>query len=144
MRLTPFYTMEQVKEALVEAVEQLNEDPTCLPSHGPVSQYAIPDKKASLELRFGDYVMHGIACNLTPHYHALCSAIKQIKKTCQPYSVSGSLPLVKEMQEAGFNIFMLGFGLMSSYHADNEYCLLSDMESGVEILANWVANCEEM
>lgn len=142
VRLTPFYTMEQVKKSLEEAVARLNEDPTCLPSHGPVSQYAVPGKKASLELSFGKYVMHGIACNLTPHYHALCSAIKQVRKECQPYSVSGSLPLVKEMQDAGFNIFMLGFGLMSSYHADNEFCLLSDMELGIEILANWIANCE--
>ena len=28
---------------------------------------------------------------------------------------------------------MTGFGLMSTYHADNEYCVFSDMRSGIEI-----------
>ena len=42
--------------------------------------------------------------------------------------VVGSLPLVKEMKEAGYDLQIVGFGQSSVYHGDNEYCLLSDME----------------
>ena len=51
----------------------------------------------------------------------------------KPYSIGGSLPLVRNMQRCGFDEQMTGFGLMSTYHADNEYCVFSDMRSGFEI-----------
>ena len=53
----------------------------------------------------------------------------------KPYSIGGSLPLVRNMQRCGFDEKMTGFGLMSTYHAAIEYCLLSDifMRSGFEI-----------
>ena len=34
------------------------------------------------------------------------------------------------------------FGLSSTYHADNEYCLLSDMKNALEILSNFVSKIE--
>jgi hypothetical protein len=37
------------------------------------------------------------------------------------------------MQRCGFDEQMTGFGLMSTYPADNEYCVFSDMRSGFEI-----------
>jgi acetylornithine deacetylase len=37
---------------------------------------------------------------------------------------------------------MTGFGLMSTYHADNEYCLLSDMRSGFEIQRQVIMDLE--
>lgn len=37
------------------------------------------------------------------------------------------------MQRCGFDEQMTEFGLMSTYHADNEYCVFSDMRSGFEI-----------
>ena len=37
------------------------------------------------------------------------------------------------MQRCGFDEQMTGFGLMSTYHADNEYCVFSDLRSGFEI-----------
>ena len=36
----------------------------------------------------------------------------------------------------------LGFGLMKTYHADNEFCLLSDMEKGFRILLGVVDELE--
>ncbi len=55
---------------------------------------------------------------------------------CKPYSVSGSLPLVKLMQRKGFDLQLDGFGLMSTYHAIDEHCLMSDMRRSHEILIN--------
>lgn len=38
---------------------------------------------------------------------------------------------------------LIGFGLMSTYHGNNEYALLSDMKDGARILAHFIANFEE-
>jgi len=37
---------------------------------------------------------------------------------------------------------MTGFGLMKTYHADNEFCLLSDMANGFRILRGVIAQLE--
>jgi len=42
---------------------------------------------------------------------------------------------VDQLQAAGFDIQLVGFGLSSAYHADNEYSLLSDMVAGAKVLA---------
>jgi acetylornithine deacetylase len=53
-----------------------------------------------------------------------------------------SLPLVRDLQRAGFDLILIGFGLSTVYHADNEYCLLSDMKDAMKILARTIANVE--
>ena len=60
----------------------------------------------------------------------------------KPYAIGGSLPLVRNMQRGGFDVQMTGFGLMSTYHADNEYCLLSDMAKGFDILRHVISELE--
>ena len=42
-------------------------------------------------------------------------------------SICGSLPLVGDMQEAGFDLQISGYGKSSVYHGNNEYCSLNDM-----------------
>ena len=79
--------------------------------------------------------MEGIACSLDSEGHkALCKATAAVLGEAKPYSICGSLPLVRDLQRHGFDVQMTGFGLMSTYHADNEYCKLSDMEKGFRIL----------
>jgi acetylornithine deacetylase len=53
-----------------------------------------------------------------------------------------SLPLVRDLQRAGFDLTLVGFGKSAVYHGDNEYCLLSDMQDAIKILARTVANVE--
>lgn len=60
----------------------------------------------------------------------------------KPFSISGSLPLVRDLQRAGLDLTLTGFGKSSVYHGDNEYCQLSDMENAIKILARTVANVE--
>ena len=104
-------------------------------TRGPCSKYEIPGKKGDLKFYFGGHLLSGIACNRdSPAYKAICTAIDEVKGSCVPYSICGSLPLVGDMQEAGFDIQLIGFGKSSVYHADNEYCLLSDMADAVKIL----------
>ena len=43
------------------------------------------------------------------------------------------------MQRGGFDLTLVGFGKSSVYHGDNEYCLLSVMNSAMKILARTIA-----
>ena len=40
--------------------------------------------------------------------------------------------------KAMFKGLLIGFGLMSTYHADDEHCLLSDMKDAASILAKLI------
>jgi acetylornithine deacetylase len=105
----------------------------------------------------------------------MCDALTAVKGKAEPYSICGSLPLVDQLQKAGFgslpcsapslalsvsdpprdlppfrfvhavpcalytthhtraDVQLCGFGLSSTYHADNEYALLSDMKDGYQV-----------
>ncbi len=58
----------------------------------------------------------------------------QVYGECKPYAITGSLPCIKELQDEGYDVQTLGFGKMSTYHALNEYCLLSDFQKGFLVL----------
>jgi len=77
----------------------------------------------------------GIACSLdSPGHKALVQAVRETNGEAKPFSVNGSLPLVKQMQRAGFDLQLCGFGLMSVYHGIDEYCTLSGMQSAYQVL----------
>jgi len=134
VRLTPFYTIEAVSAALTGYVAELNASITDLPARGPVSKYDIPalGVRGRLEITFGAEPAIGIACDLaSPGLKALCDGIEVATgKKAEPYSIGGSLPLVDTLKTAGYDVQIVGFGLMSTYHAANEYCLLSGMKHG--------------
>jgi acetylornithine deacetylase/succinyl-diaminopimelate desuccinylase-like protein len=48
--------------------------------------------------------------------------------------MTGSLPLVRDLQKRGFDVQITGFGESRSYHAPNEKAQLSDFEDGMRIL----------
>jgi len=139
IRLTPFYKVEDAKAKLQSYVKDLNESITSLPSRGP-SKYVLPDgTRGKLELKFSDEVMPGIACNLDSEgFKAIDTATREVLGESKPYSIGGSLPLVKDLQNEGFDIQITGYGKQSVYHGDNEYCLLSDMKNAAKILSKIV------
>lgn len=53
---------------------------------------------------------------------ALNDATLEIQGTCAPFSLTGSLPLIAELKEAGFDLQMVGFGHSQVYHGTNEVC----------------------
>ncbi len=69
------------------------------------------------------------------HLHA---ATGDILGESKPYSITGSLPLVGDLQKEGFDIQICGYGHSSVYHGDNEYCSLSAMENAFKILYNLI------
>lgn len=147
IRLTPFYDIEKVVEQMTKAAEELNKDLSVLENYrelGPSSRFHnVPGVTPKLEfewLSLGDpHGFEGIACDIqSPSFHALNAAIQQVRGESVPFSINGSLPLVREMQRNGFDLQIIGFGLSKTYHADNEFCLLSDMIKGGEIVWNWI------
>lgn len=138
IRLTPFYEMQAVKTAVEGYVADLNNNLDSIPTRGDVSKYELPDgRKGVFELIWVSEGENGIACNLdSPGHEALAEATKQVKGEVHPFSISGSLPLVREMQENGYDLQICGFGKSSKYHAQNESCSLSDMKNASRILAH--------
>ncbi|KAL1515102.1 hypothetical protein AB1Y20_004165 [Prymnesium parvum] len=143
IRLTPFYEVEDVRKAVEAYVADLNANITSLPTFGPCSKYEIEGAKGSLELSWGAGYMEGIACSLSSDgHHALMAATEQVLGEAKAYSICGSLPLVRNLQRAGFDVQMTGYGKMSVYHADNEYCSLTDMSKGFDILIKLLTRLE--
>ena len=145
IRLTPFYPVAEVQAVIEAEVEAINEDIASLPTKGNFSKFVIPNPKGGelkgkLELQWGEHLLTGIACDLqSPALAKMCEVIKEVKGVAEPYSLTGSLPLVAEMQASGFDIQLIGFGLMSTYHADDEYCSMSDMKDAAKIIARTIA-----
>ena len=86
----------------------------------------------------------GIAVNLdSPAFKHLNAATEDVLGESKPYSITGSLPLVGDLQEAGFDVQICGYGHSSVYHGDNEYCSLSAMEKAFKILCGIINKYNE-
>lgn len=55
-------------------------------------------------------------------------------------AITGSLPCIKDLQDCGFDVQTLGFGLLKAYHANDEYALLGDFAIGYKVLEGIVEN----
>jgi acetylornithine deacetylase len=154
IRLSPFYDVAKVMEAIESYVADLNEAIEDVPTRGAWSKFVLPPevdaevKRGSLELKWttsmSDALLYeGVACSLTSEGHkALVQATREVLGCAKPYSASGSLPLVRSMSKAGFDLQITGFGLMSKYHALNECCEVSGMCKGYEIVLRTISLLE--
>ncbi|KAG8071938.1 hypothetical protein GUJ93_ZPchr0006g42429 [Zizania palustris] len=146
IRLTPFYSTTSVVRKLQEYVDDINEKlETKLQTRGPASKYVLPDEnlRGRLEITIDRDVMSGVACNLESRgFQALCKATEEIVGHVEPYSITGSLPLIRELQDEGFDVQTAGYGLLKTYHAKNEYCLFSDMAQGFQVFVSIIAQLE--
>jgi len=164
IRLTPFYDCFECMDAVERYVKDLNErDLEKLPTHGPYSRYTLEEDsekpkdndastkkdrsgiRGKLTITFLDRKspMQGVYCDIdSVGFKALVSSIKDVKGVCAPESLTGSLPLVKEMKDAGFDLQMVGFGMSSKYHRPNEACRLSDMADATKILSSFISRVE--
>ncbi|CAN1256754.1 Acetylornithine deacetylase [Linum perenne] len=145
VRLTPFYNVSDVMKNLQKYVDDINENIEKLDTRGPVSKYVLPDEnlRGRLTISFEE-ATSGVACNLDSRgFHVLCKATEKVVGHVKPYSITGSLPLIRELQEEGFDVQTAGYGLMSTYHAKNEYCLFSDMAQGYRIFTSIISQLED-
>lgn len=141
IRMTPFYDVDEARFKIESYVKDINANLESMGERGPWSKYTLPLEglKGKVELMFEEVAMKGVACDLnSPGFHALCKATEEVVGHVKPYSITGSLPCIRELQEEGFDVQTMGYGLMPVYHAKNEYCLLSDFAQGFRVLANIV------
>jgi acetylornithine deacetylase len=135
IRVVPFYPIDEVIKSVQQFVAEVQADIFSLPTRGPGFSYQVGDKKGSFEFKWNDGIYKGIACNLeSAGFHVLNEATKAVLGSSKPYSLTGSLPCVWDLQNAGFDLQVCGFGLTSVYHGVDEYCLISDMKQGYLIL----------
>ncbi|CAL0314355.1 unnamed protein product [Lupinus luteus] len=145
VRLTPFYNVKDVMEKLQEYVDDINENIEKVESRGPVSKYVLPDEnlRGSLTLTF-DEASSGVACDLNSRgFHVLCKATEEVVGHVKPYSITGTLPLIRDLKDEGFDVQTCGYGLMATYHAKNEYCLFTDMSQGYEVFVSIISQLED-
>ena len=138
MRITPFYDVRQTLAEAIAFVESVN---SRIQSGEPLPGFprtrTNDGNRGRVELRSDGGVGEGIACNLdSPGLHALNQALSEVRGTAsvRPYSMTGSLPLVRDLQRRGFDVQITGFGESRSYHAPNEQGQLSDFEDGLKVL----------
>ncbi|KAM0935426.1 putative acetylornithine deacetylase [Dioscorea sansibarensis] len=146
VRLTPFYSTTDVVKKLQEYVDDINANIDKLDTRGPVSNYVLPDEnlRGKLSISFDEAMMSGVACNLESRgFHVLCKATEEVVGYVKPYSITGSLPLIRELQDEGFDVQTSGYGVMATYHARNEYCLFSDMCQGFQVFVSIISQLEE-
>ncbi|KAJ6820847.1 putative acetylornithine deacetylase [Iris pallida] len=146
VRLTPFYSTTDVVKKLQEYVDDINANIEKLPTRGPVSKYVLPDEnlRGRLTISVDEAIMTGVACNLKSRgFHVLCKATEEVVGYVKPYSITGSLPLIRELQDEGFDVQTAGYGIMATYHAKNEYCLFSDMCQGFQVFVSIISQLEE-
>jgi acetylornithine deacetylase len=124
IRLTPFYDPADVKAKVNGYIEELNQNigtPGFIPTRGPCSKYTLEGddidiKSGKLEMKWVEELevavrqMEGIACDLeSPGLKALIDATTEVKgEPAKPYSITGSLPLVRQMQREGFDVQITG------------------------------------
>lgn len=142
-RVSPFYDVKDVEKVLLKAAEEINADPQGVLAtfgnqyRGPHSKYVVPslDLKGNVNFKVvgGE---NGIACTLdSPGNKALVKATGDVLSKVEPYSIGGSLPLVRDMQNDGFDIQIAGYGFAARYHADNECASVSELGKATKIVA---------
>jgi acetylornithine deacetylase len=137
IRVTPFYDIKEVMARLesfvpeLEARMQRDETPAGFPRTRTEG-----GKTCSLSFRFLGAGTEGIACRLdSPGLQALKEAMQHVRGVpATPFSLTGSLPLVRDLQRQGCDVQITGFGDMAYYHAPNEQARLEDFHQGFAIL----------
>ncbi|XP_048500771.1 acetylornithine deacetylase isoform X2 [Beta vulgaris subsp. vulgaris] len=111
VRLTPFYDVTDCMKKLQEYVDDMNSNIEKLDTRGPVSNYVLPDEniRGRLVITF-DEANNGVACDLNSRgFHVLCKATEEVVGHVKPYSITGSLPLIRDLQDDGFDVQTAGY-----------------------------------
>jgi len=138
IRMTPFYDIDEAVNAACAEVDRLNERLSS-PTHGDILAAYRTSGGIAGKLSFIPKPQRtsGIACDLkSPALGILSDAIRATRgiEAYKPWAMTGSLPLVRDLQRRGVDIQITGFGCSAGYHAPNEFGRLRDFVDGYEIL----------
>jgi acetylornithine deacetylase len=119
IRSSPFYAIADLMAGVEKYVADINANPSRVEdpvTRGPHSKYDLPEEKrpGHLELRWLTAGDNGVACSLdSKGYRALVQATADILGSVTPYSIGGSLPLIRELKDHGFDVQISGYGISS-------------------------------
>jgi acetylornithine deacetylase/succinyl-diaminopimelate desuccinylase-like protein len=138
IRLTPFYDLAEARDCAVAFVAEIDRKIAAderLPGFPRVK--TVDGRRGSVKLSLKGRMMEGIACDLSsPGLAALSDAIGAVRgpDKLRRFSMTGSLPLVRDLQRRGFDVQITGFGRSTYYHAPNEQAELDHFKQGFAIL----------
>lgn len=141
--MTPWYSVKDCMRSIEGYVEEMNAAIETVPTRGPQSKYVLPEEglRGRLELSWGEGYAEGLSCDLSSvGYAAMHDAFATVLGKCETMAITGSLPCIKDLQDAGFDVQTLGFGLLKAYHANDEYALLGDFLVGYKVLEGIIEN----
>jgi acetylornithine deacetylase len=119
IRSSPFYNIKEMQKVIQGYVDAVNTDPSIVENptlRGPHSKYTLPSEnmKGTVTLKWLVEAENGVACKLDSHGHlALLRATEAVLGNVKPYSIGGSLPLIRDLQEDGFDVQISGYGISS-------------------------------
>lgn len=138
IRSAPFYDVKEIARKVELYVDEINANPAMLENptvRGPHSKYTLPDQPGRVEFKWLTAGENGVACKIdSKGYHALVKATENVLGAAKPYSIGGSLPLIRDLQDEGFDVQISGYGSSAKYHADNEAVSLSDLKNATKII----------
>lgn len=144
VRLTPFYDWKHVHKVMNSYIENINNDPSKLPSHHECFHNELNDvmkSKIKFELKWLGNPFVGIACDMeSDGFKLLAKATEKVKGDMRVTSITGSLPLIANLYASGMDMQMIGYGCGEVYHANNEYCRFSGMSDGYDIIKYIITN----
>jgi acetylornithine deacetylase/succinyl-diaminopimelate desuccinylase-like protein len=134
IRLTPFYDMQEAVDRATKFVAELDRriEAGDVPRGFPRVRTA-DGRRGSVKFSPWGRFMEGIACRLdSPGLASLERALRVARpgQVPRPFSMTGSLPLVRDLQRAGFDVQITGFGRSTYYHAPNESAELDHFRQG--------------
>jgi acetylornithine deacetylase len=140
IRLTPFYSTGEAIDGAVRFIAELDRlIEAGDPPHGFPRTRTESGERGHVRLERIGRGIEGIACDLeSPGLSALRDAIRAARPDEDPagFSMTGSLPLVRDLQREGFDVQLTGFGRGRYYHAPNEQAELDHFRQGFQILAH--------
>lgn len=151
IRFTPFYRQEDVRSKVESYVRDLNEHIIrrgLLPGCTGYDAYVIREPSGEaiqglIEFEWDGDACRGVACDLTSvGFKAICDAINDVCGEVKPFSLTGSLPIIADLKDQGYDVQVCGFGYMDAYHAVNEYATISGFRKGARILASVLASLD--
>jgi acetylornithine deacetylase len=136
IRLIPFYRITDAVKVVEEAAKKINENRNAIANRGPDSKYTLEGHdEIGLKFEVLCAPVDGLACKLDSNgFAALRDCTSHVYGCCKPLADTGTLPLVAELQNAGFDLQTIGYGDEDSYHGDNEFALLSEYKKGFKVL----------
>lgn len=137
VRMTPFFNPFEMKVKMLEYAQSIDLHSLQKWHDGFVTNCNSSEKEynATIDFQwiFGPYC--GIAVDTKSEgYKLIKNATLEHHPTCTGCSDLGAVPLVSDMQKSGVDLQIIGYGVGSVYHGNDEYCTISGIKKGFNIL----------